>query len=142
MPQLDQIILLSQIFWLVFVFIFIYFFTVVKILPIMIKIFKVRFFVVQSNLEFINSLKTEELELINQFQSVLYKSVILSKELILKDFNLLEEKFDFYSKELTELTNLNKTLFKYLYLYFIFTNKIFNESFKFPILGSFCKKQI
>nr|YP_010007660.1 ATP synthase F0 subunit 8 [Cyanidium caldarium]QNR39850.1 ATP synthase F0 subunit 8 [Cyanidium caldarium] len=142
MPQLDRIILLHQIFWLVFVFIFIYFFTVVKILPTITKIFKSRFFIIQSNLEFLNNLKVEELEFINNFQRILYEGMILSRKLVSKNFSSSEEKFNLYSKEFFKLVNLNKTLFRYLYFYFIYKNKIFNKSFIFPILGSFSKKQI
>lgn len=61
MPQLDRVVVFTQIFWIVIFFSTTYFIITIFILPRIIKIIKIRFFFIKINSTLIHSLKIEEL---------------------------------------------------------------------------------
>lgn len=107
MPQLDKIIIFSQIFWLFFIFTIFYIILTHFFLPLFIKSLKSRKRILESNI-------LESAKVINQFntnQINLQKIFLLNfnsiKILLDKDFFLkTKEKEDFFLKEIDEKIGL------------------------------------
>lgn len=82
MPQLDKLIVLPQIFWLIILFTLFYFITTFYFLPILISGIKSKKYFLESNLTFNTNLTTEIFSKRKILMSCLIKDFLNTKNLI------------------------------------------------------------
>lgn len=82
MPQLDKITFLSQVFWLIVVFISFYLVTLRYILPTIAQIIKVRKKKIEYNSKQLTGFKEEESFVTEHYESVLRNSLVESQKLL------------------------------------------------------------
>lgn len=90
MPQLDRIIIFSQIFWLFLVFTLLYMITTHFFLPKFLKSLKIRKQIIQSNDQEILtiSIKTKEQQIM--LKQIIQKNLILIEQFIKNEIELVE----------------------------------------------------
>lgn len=82
MPQLDKITFLSQVFWLIVIFVSFYLISLRYLLPTISKILKVRQNKIESNNKQLTNFKEEESFVTENYETVLRNSLIESQKLL------------------------------------------------------------
>lgn len=82
MPQLDKVTFLSQVFWLIVIFVSFYLISLRYLLPTVGKILKVRKNKIESNNKQLTSFKEEESFVTENYETVLRNSLIESQKLL------------------------------------------------------------
>lgn len=137
MPQLDNLIILSQIFWLILIFSIFYFIVTYYFLPTILKSIKVRKYFLEYNTYLNFSLTKKNIEERKKLMDILFKNFSNIKYLIFnKIFTInLNLKQDFLKQKYAKLTNFiliasvksvsycNLSLLNSLKFYPVFLNK-------------------
>ncbi len=82
MPQLDKITFLSQVFWLIVIFVSFYLISLRYLLPTISQILKVRQNKIESNNKQLTNFKEEESFVTENYETVLRNSLIESQKLL------------------------------------------------------------
>lgn len=84
MPQLDKITFLSQVFWLLFIFLSFYLIALRFLLPTISQILKIRRKKLESDSKQLTSFKEEESFVIEHYETVLRKTFVECQKLLME----------------------------------------------------------